>query len=284
MNRKILVYGRRLLLSLFVLAAGCFCSCGRRESISLVQESAAREAGQEQDSTALTDGAEASEDTAEGAAGREDEAESDANREEGAADRKNRDESTADRENRDESRADEAVSEMVPERASCFVHVCGEVVQPGVYELLEGQRVYEAVGLAGGFTEQAASGWLNLAEPVRDGMKVEVPSRSQAEKLAERLGIGLGADGSTGLGSTGLEGSGTAPGAAAGADVLSAKVNINTATKEELMTLRGIGEARAEDIIRYRESYGGFQKIEDIMKVSGIKDAAFQKIKEDITV
>lgn len=244
-------------MSLFVLVAGCFCSCGRRESISLVQESAAREAGQEQDGTALTDGAEASEDTAEGA---------------------------ADREDREESRADEAVSETVPERASCFVHVCGEVVQPGVYELLEGQRVYEAVGLAGGFTEQAASGWLNLAEPVRDGMKVEVPSRAQAEKLAERLGIGLGADGSTGLGNTGLGGSGTAPGAAAGADVLPAKVNINTATKEELMTLRGIGEARAEDIIRYRESHGGFQKIEDIMKVSGIKDAAFQKIKEDITV
>lgn len=62
------------------------------------------------------------------------------------------------------------------------------------------------------------------------------------------------------------------------------KVNINTATKEELMTLRGIGEARAEDIIRYRESHGSFQRIEDIMKVSGIKDAAFEKIKGNITV
>lgn len=63
-----------------------------------------------------------------------------------------------------------------------------------------------------------------------------------------------------------------------------AKVNLNTASKEELMSLRGIGEARAEDIIRYREERGGFERIEDVMNVSGIKDAAFQKIKENITV
>ena len=64
----------------------------------------------------------------------------------------------------------------------------------------------------------------------------------------------------------------------------SGKVNLNTATKEELMTLRGIGEARAEDIIRYRQERGGFERIEDIMEISGIKDAAFQKIKDDIIV
>ena len=62
------------------------------------------------------------------------------------------------------------------------------------------------------------------------------------------------------------------------------KVNLNTATKEELMTLRGIGEARAEDIIRYRQKQGGFECIEDIMEISGIKNAAFEKIKDDITV
>ncbi len=61
-------------------------------------------------------------------------------------------------------------------------------------------------------------------------------------------------------------------------------ININTATKEELMTLKGIGESRAEDIIRFREDSGKFRKIEDIMKVPGIKNTAFQKIKENITV
>ena len=61
-------------------------------------------------------------------------------------------------------------------------------------------------------------------------------------------------------------------------------MNLNKASKEELMALRGIGEAKAEDIIRYREEQGGFNCIEDIMNISGIKDAAFQKIKEEITV
>ena len=61
-------------------------------------------------------------------------------------------------------------------------------------------------------------------------------------------------------------------------------MNINTAGKEALMTLSGIGESKAEDIIRYREESGGFKKIEDIMKVPGIKNAGFQKIKDRITV
>ena len=62
------------------------------------------------------------------------------------------------------------------------------------------------------------------------------------------------------------------------------KINLNTAGKEELMTLRGIGEAKAEAILRYREEQGPFESIEEIMNISGIKEAAFQKIKDDITV
>lgn len=64
----------------------------------------------------------------------------------------------------------------------------------------------------------------------------------------------------------------------------SGKVNLNQATKEQLMGLSGIGEAKAGDIIRYRDEHGGFQSIEDIMKVPGIKDAAYQKIKDEVTV
>lgn len=147
--------------------------------------------------------------------------------------------------------------------AAFFVHVCGEVVHPGVYELFEGQRIYEAIELAGGFTEAASESYLNLAELVTDGMKIEVPDKMQAEEWTK---------------GGGLSGSGFMQ------ETIGRQVNLNTATKEELMTLRGIGEARAEDIIRYREKQGKFQCIEDIMKVSGIKDSAFQKIKEDITV
>lgn len=145
---------------------------------------------------------------------------------------------------------------------SFYVHICGEVVSPGVYELLEGSRVYQAVEKAGGFTEKAAAESLNMAERVTDGMKLVVLSKEEAETAAARIGFSGGASSGTGK----------------------PKVNLNTAPKEELMTLRGIGEAKADAIIKYRESRGGFQKIEDIMKISGIKDAAFQKIKEDIMV
>lgn len=175
--------------------------------------------------------------------------------------------------------------ESVEQPPICFVHVCGEVISPGVYELAEGQRVFEAVEQAGGFTEQAAESYLNLAEPVFDGMKIVVPDKSKVpeEQLSGSSPVsGPGTAGGAGIGGAGA---GKAAGSTgAGTKAAAAKININTATKEELMTLRGIGEARAEDIIRYRQQRGGFGSIEDIMEVSGIKDAAFQKIKDDITV
>ncbi|MEG0215936.1 MAG: helix-hairpin-helix domain-containing protein, partial [Hungatella sp.] len=138
-----------------------------------------------------------------------------------------------------------------------YVHICGEVVSPGVYEIEAGSRVFQVVERAGGFTGEAANGYLNLAEMIRDGMKIAVPSVTELEKNAVY-------------------------GESAGDEAK--KVNLNTATKEELMTLKGVGEAKAEDILRYREDHGGFQSIEEIMEISGIKDAAFQKIKDDIIV
>ena len=145
-----------------------------------------------------------------------------------------------------------------------YVHICGEVISPGVYELKEGSRVFQAIEKAGGVTDQAAAEYLNMAEQVKDGMKIVVPGKEEVEAAKARGEISLQAEASS--------------------NVQKTKVNLNTATKEELMTLRGVGEAKAADILKYRESQGGFQKIEDIMKISGIKDAAFQKIKDDITV
>lgn len=164
-----------------------------------------------------------------------------------------------------ESAADETQEpeEMV------YVHVCGQVVSPGVYQLLKGSRVYEAIALAGGCTEQGALDCLNMAQEVADGMKIQVPDQETARRILEEQPAGTGQNQLSGLGQ------------GQSAQTL---VNINTASKEQLMTLSGIGESRAEDIIQYREEYGGFQKIEDIMKVSGIKEAAFQKIKDSITV
>ena len=157
-----------------------------------------------------------------------------------------------------------AVSETEAMDPAFVVHVCGEVANPGIYELPAGSRIYEAVKAAGGFTENAAEESVNLASPIEDGVQIRIYSKDEAETLA----------------------AGAAPfdGFEASGEGKEPVVNLNTATKEELMTLSGIGESRAEDIIRYREENGGFQNIEDIMKVSGIKDAAFQKIKDRITV
>ena len=157
-----------------------------------------------------------------------------------------------------------AVSETEAMDPAFVVHVCGEVANPGIYELPAGSRIYEAVKAAGGFTENAAEESVNLASPIEDGVQIRIYSKEETETLA----------------------AGAAPfdGFEASGEGKEPVVNLNTATKEELMTLSGIGESRAEDIIRYREENGGFQNIEDIMKVSGIKDAAFQKIKDRITV
>ncbi len=137
-----------------------------------------------------------------------------------------------------------------------YVHICGEVECPGVYQVPEGSRIFQAVEQAGGFTDEAASQYLNLAEPTEDGMKICVPS----VKEAEEKGLSLWGEETAG------------------------RININKAGAEELMTLTGIGESRAADIIRYREENGGFRTVEDIMKVPGIKEGAFEKIKDQISV
>lgn len=151
------------------------------------------------------------------------------------------------------------------EKSGVYVYICGEVIKPGVYELSGDGRIYEAVDAAGGFTENAARECVNLASKVSDGMQITIYNREEAASLlADSAPVGENA------GKSGTSGSGL--------------VNLNTATKEELMTLKGIGESKAEDIIRYREKSGGFKKIEDIMKISGIKENGFQKIKDSITV
>ena len=152
-----------------------------------------------------------------------------------------------------------------------YVHICGEVNQPGVYRMEPGDRVFQAVELAGGFTEEAAGDYLNMAMETRDGMKITVPSKRdvEAEEGEEISWIQLPEPSKEQF---------------SGEQAMPGKINLNTASREELMTLSGIGEAKAEAIIRYREEQGPFQTIEEIMKISGIKEAAFQKIKDDVTV
>lgn len=146
-------------------------------------------------------------------------------------------------------------AETVTTRATIYVHICGEVQHPGVYEVPEGCRLYELLALAGGSSDNGCADALNLAETLKDGQRVVIPTLEEAETMQE-----------------------------ATAQTTQGLVNLNTASVQELMTLPGIGEAKATDIIQYRETQGKFQMIEDIMKISGIKDALFQKIKDRITV
>lgn len=171
-----------------------------------------------------------------------------------------------------EARYDEMETTDVVERIK--VHVCGAVVCSGVYELDSGSRVVDGVSQAGGLLPQAAPDYVNLAAFVSDGDKIWIPTVEEAEELLE--------DGHVVSYITTAEAnaeSGTKT--ASGSD---AKININTADKELLCSLPGIGSTRADSIISYREQNGNFSSIEDIMKVSGIKDNSFQKIKEYICV
>lgn len=148
-----------------------------------------------------------------------------------------------------------------PEYTTIYVHVCGAVVNPGVYEVNTGTRVFEVINLAGGVTNEGAPDALNQAELVEDGQKILVPTLEEAQTLEFEDAVGNQEDSSKG----GL-------------------VNINKAGKEELMTLPGIGDSKAQSIIAYREENGNFKTIEDIKNITGIKDGLFNKIKDYISV
>ena len=130
-----------------------------------------------------------------------------------------------------------------------YVHVCGQVQNPGVYELGHGSRVYEAIEAAGGLTKDAATERINQAMLLEDGQQILIPSLQQEQSQED--------DG---------------------------RININQASREELMTLSGIGEAKADAIIRYRDAHGGFKSPEELMEVEGIKEGVFQKVKDLIKI
>ena len=140
-----------------------------------------------------------------------------------------------------------------------YVHVCGAVQKEGVYTLLEGSRGVDAIEVAGGFIEGAATAYCNLAETLVDGMKLYIPFEEelsqedwQEEMEAEHTETSY--------------------------------VNINTADKALLMTLPGIGESKAEKILQYRVTVGKFETVEDLMNVSGIGQSIFNSLCDKITV
>lgn len=150
------------------------------------------------------------------------------------------------------------------EEKTVYIHICGAVKNPGVYRFKKKPRVVEVIKKAGGFTKKAQKDSLNQAAVVEDGTQLVIPKKSgkKPAKTQQQMGAGKNTADSSDDG----------------------KININQASKEKLMELSGIGESKAAQIISYREENGAFQKIEDIMKISGIKEGVFGRIKDFITV
>lgn len=149
------------------------------------------------------------------------------------------------------------------ENESVCVYVCGAVVNEGVYYLDASARKEEALFAAGGYAEGAASGYINLAEKVTDGERIYFPFENEITE-SDMISDNISSDKEI--------------------NSESSKVNINTAGKEELMTLPGIGESKAQLIIDYRNENNGFDSIEELMNIDGIKEGIFNKIKDYVTV
>ena len=147
--------------------------------------------------------------------------------------------------------SDQATDLAAPSTA-IYVHILGEVRQPGLYELHDGDRAVDAVAAAGGFTEAADAAGLNLARFVSDGEQIIVPAIGEAP--------------------------------AAGAGGVPGKVNLNTADAALLDTLPGVGPATAAKIIAWREQNGRFESIEDLLDVGGIGQAKFEGLRDLVTV
>lgn len=157
----------------------------------------------------------------------------------------------------------ESSDQSQKEAGDIFIYVCGAVKEPGVYVLPEGSRVYEAIQMAGGMTPEANEAFVNQARVLVDGEQITVFTKEETEGLDPKA---FDYD------------------VPAMDPVAQGKININKATAEELTSLSGIGEAKALAIIEYRETNGAFRETADIMKVSGIGEALYNKIKDDIDV
>ena len=160
------------------------------------------------------------------------------------------------------------------------VDIKGEVINPGIYSLIESSRVIDVIELAGGLTENADTSVINLSKKVTDEMVIIIYSRDQIQNFKETKELEKYLQEKC---HEQDENSLANDACITDGEQISSKVNINTASLEELMTLKGIGEAKAQDIIAYRETNGGFKSIEELLNISGIGETLFAKIKENIT-
>lgn len=170
----------------------------------------------------------------------------------------------------EDKNSDSGQLSVTPQAASqtqefIYVDICGAVVNPGVYELDSDSRVFQVIEAAGGFLPEASSSSVNQAQSVTDGQQIYVPTEQEVED-----------------GTYSTQAATTQSSESASSD--SGMVNINTADADTLKTLSGIGDAKAQAIIAYRNENGAFGSIEDIMQVPGIKESTYASIKDKIAV
>lgn len=146
-------------------------------------------------------------------------------------------------------------SETIPlqstTQSTVYADVKGEVAKPGVYSVSVGSRVKDVIELAGGLKDSADKTRLNLAQIVTDEMVIVVYAVGQVDVVVGKE---------------------------------TTKINLNTATKEQLMTLKGIGESKATAIINYRQTKGTFKKIDDLKNIKGFSDKMIESLKSDVIV
>lgn len=161
------------------------------------------------------------------------------------------------------TRVEEATT-MMPQ--NCYVDIKGEVLRPGVYEFSCESRIQEVIKKAGGFTEEADEIKINLAQKISDQMQIIVPNLNSKQE-------GGVTEGNSEKGNL----SNTTP-----SNLKQGTVNINTATLEELQTIKGIGKKKAEAILQYRKEHGAFRTKEDLLQVKGIGKKALEAIESQV--
>ena len=162
-----------------------------------------------------------------------------------------------------ETTSDETKEEAASDRPKeIVVDIKGEVNAPGVYQMEEGSRIIDVIDKAGGLLDEAETTAVNFAQILSDQMVIYVPKEGE-ELPKDALTTEEQTD---------------------DAETETTLVDINKAEKEALMTLNGIGNSKAENILSYREENGLFETIEEIKNVSGIGEATFENLKDSITV
>ena len=149
------------------------------------------------------------------------------------------------------------------ESGTICVFVCGAVNSEGVYELPKRSRVIDAVEAAGGYSDDADTAYVKQAEYVYDTQRVEIPTKEEAEMLREYDSSGSGSEESS---------------------QSDGRIDLNSADKQALMTLPGIGESKADRILEYRQIHGRFSSTEELMNVSGIGSGVYEKLKDYVTI